>query len=79
MFQATPDSVKRPWAYWMATDAVEPIHDNTVTIMPSKHPPNRFDYEKLPQRKREQEQEKKKKDERKPPDSGEEFHIDDYA
>ncbi len=79
MFLASSNSAKRPWVYRMATDAVEPIHDNTIPIMPSKHPPNRFDYEKLPQRKREQEQEKKKKEERKPPDSGDEFHIDDYA
>lgn len=79
MFLATSESGKPPWQYWMANDSVEPIHDLPIQILPYKHPPNRFDYEKLPQRKREQEQEKKKKNERKPPDSGDEFHIDDYA
>ncbi len=77
MFLASSDHAERPWAYGMATDGVEPIHDNTIPILPFKHPPNRFDYEKLPQRRREQD--KKKKEERKPPDAGEEFHIDDYA
>lgn len=78
MFLATSESGKPPWHYRMA-DSVEPIHDNTIPILPFKHPPNRFDYEKLPQRRREHEQEKKKKDERKSPESGDEFHIDDYA
>lgn len=70
---------KPPWTLWAANDSVEPIHDMGIPILPFKQPPNRFDYEKLPQRKRDQQQEKKKKDDRKPPDSGDEFHIDDYA
>lgn len=78
MFLASSDSGK-PWRYWAANDGIEPINDSTITITPFKHPPNRFDYEKLPQRRREQEQPKKKKDDRKPPESGDEFHIDDYA
>ncbi len=79
MLVVTSGSEKPPWRYWMANDSVDPIHDMSIPILPFKHPPNRFDYEKLPQRRRQQEQEKKKKDDRHPPDSGDEFHIDDYA
>lgn len=79
MFLATLNSGKPPWPYWMAYDSIDPIHDNAIPVLPFKHPPNRFDYEKLPQRRRDQEPQKKKKDERKTPESGDEFHIDDYA
>jgi hypothetical protein len=72
-----PGSSKPPWAYWMANE-IEPVTDMNIPISPFKHPPNRFDYEKLPQR-RQQEQQKKKKDDHKTTDSGDEFHIDDYA
>jgi hypothetical protein len=78
MFLATSGSSKPPWVYWMANDIIEPVTDMNIPISPFKQPPNRFDYEKLPQR-RQQEQQKQKKDDRKPPESGEEFHIDDYA
>ncbi len=83
MFLATvgnskPGSSKPPWGYEMANDTIEPVTDMHIPISPFKQPPNRFDYDKLPQRRR-QEQQKNKKDDRKQPESGEDFHIDDYA
>ncbi len=79
MMLATANSSKTPRQYRMANDTVDRIPDNAIPMLPYRHPPNRFDYEKLPQHRREQQQEKKKKDDRKPPESGEEFHIDDYV